>query len=147
METFNISGIAVIANVDTFHIVSILSQDAAIRTAIANNAEQVVQSNSVNSPAEIKKLQAQTNNIIEEITLPIGWNRVNLEQQLGSKQDQKNPALINSYLTMGFGWLISGIAISMGAPFWFELIGRFINVRNSGKRPPAAAQSEVKDNR
>ncbi|WP_427162347.1 hypothetical protein ACQFX9_12770 [Aliinostoc sp. HNIBRCY26] len=138
--------IAVIANVDTFHIVSILSQDAAIRTAIVNNAEQVIQSNSVNSPAEIKSLQAQTNKIIEEITLPIGWNRVNLEQQLGSTKDQKNPSLINSYLTIVSGWLISGIAISMGAPFWFELIGRFINVRNSGKRPSSSAKSEVQDN-
>jgi hypothetical protein len=32
-----------------------------------------------------------------------------------------------------FGWLISAIAISMGAPFWFDLLGNIMNVRNSGK--------------
>ena len=32
-----------------------------------------------------------------------------------------------------FGWFISAIAISMGAPFWFDLLGNVMNVRNSGK--------------
>jgi hypothetical protein len=32
-----------------------------------------------------------------------------------------------------FGWSISAIAISMGAPFWFDLLGNIMNVRNSGK--------------
>lgn len=52
------------------------------------------------------------------------------------------------------GWLIAGIAISMGAPFWFDLLGKFVNVRNAGGRPssietqsvakPAAAEIIVK---
>ena len=137
--------IAIIANADTFHIVSILSKDAAIRTAIVNNAGQVVQTNSVNSPEEIKILREDTNNLIAEITLPIGWNKVNLEQQLVSLPDENNPTLFNRYVTMVFGWLISGVAISMGAPFWFELIGRVVNVRNSGKPPKASVKSEVGD--
>jgi hypothetical protein len=31
--------------------------------------------------------------------------------------------------------MLSGLAIAMGAPFWFELLGKFINVRNSGPKP------------
>ena len=31
------------------------------------------------------------------------------------------------------GWLISALAIAMGAPFWFDLLGLFLNVRNAGK--------------
>jgi len=27
----------------------------------------------------------------------------------------------------------------MGAPFWFELMGKFINVRNSGSKPASTA--------
>lgn len=137
--------IAIIANADTFHIVSILSKDAAIRAAIVNNAGQVVQSNSVNSPEEIKRLQKETNSLLEEITLPIGWNKLNLEQQLSSTLDTKNPTLFNSYLIMLFGWLISGVAISMGAPFWFELIGKVVNVRNSGKPPKSSVKAEDED--
>ncbi|KST66754.1 hypothetical protein [Mastigocoleus testarum] len=33
------------------------------------------------------------------------------------------------------GWIVSGIAISMGAPFWFDMINRLVNVRNTGKVP------------
>ncbi|MDJ0648882.1 MAG: hypothetical protein QNJ60_09260 [Xenococcaceae cyanobacterium MO_188.B19] len=31
------------------------------------------------------------------------------------------------------GWVVSAIAISMGAPFWFDLLGKVMNVRNAGK--------------
>jgi hypothetical protein len=41
------------------------------------------------------------------------------------------------------GWLLSGVAISMGAPFWFDLLGKVMNVRNTGAKPPAAEQKEV----
>jgi hypothetical protein len=34
---------------------------------------------------------------------------------------------------VGLGWWISAIAISMGAPFWFDLLGKVINVRNTGR--------------
>jgi hypothetical protein len=32
-----------------------------------------------------------------------------------------------------FGWLITAIALGMGAPFWFDLLGKVMNVRNAGK--------------
>jgi hypothetical protein len=31
------------------------------------------------------------------------------------------------------GWLLSAIAIAMGAPFWFDVLNRFMNVRNAAK--------------
>lgn len=31
-----------------------------------------------------------------------------------------------------FGWLISAISISMGAPFWFDMLSKVMNVRNVG---------------
>ncbi len=40
------------------------------------------------------------------------------------------------FLRRFMGWLITGIAISMGAPFWFDLLGKLINVRNTGSKPP-----------
>jgi hypothetical protein len=33
------------------------------------------------------------------------------------------------------GWLVTATAIMMGAPFWFDFLGLFINVRNTGSRP------------
>lgn len=33
------------------------------------------------------------------------------------------------------GWLITIMVASIGAPFWFDTLSRFMNVRNSGKPP------------
>jgi hypothetical protein len=35
------------------------------------------------------------------------------------------------------GWLVTGIAIAMGAPFWFDLLSKVVNVRNTGGKPPS----------
>jgi hypothetical protein len=43
-----------------------------------------------------------------------------------------------AFMRMVSGWLISGIAIGMGAPFWFDLLGRLVNVRNTGAKPKEA---------
>lgn len=37
------------------------------------------------------------------------------------------------------GWLITILAVSLGAPFWFDTLSKFMNVRSSGK-PPEQAQ-------
>jgi hypothetical protein len=47
---------------------------------------------------------------------------------------------------MFFGWLVSGIAIAMGAPFWFDLMGKLVNVRNAGSKPPSSADKTPASN-
>jgi hypothetical protein len=43
-----------------------------------------------------------------------------------------------------FGWLITALAISLGAPFWFDLLNKFINLRNAGKNPDNPAVQTTK---
>jgi len=33
------------------------------------------------------------------------------------------------------GWLLTIIAVSLGAPFWFDLLNRFMNIRSAGRAP------------
>jgi hypothetical protein len=33
------------------------------------------------------------------------------------------------------GWLITVLAISLGSPFWFDLLNRFMSIRSGGKAP------------
>ncbi|KAM3115610.1 hypothetical protein [Phormidesmis sp. 146-33] len=44
------------------------------------------------------------------------------------------------FLRMMCGWVVSGIAIAMGAPFWFDLLGKLVNVRNSGSKPKSTPE-------
>jgi hypothetical protein len=34
-----------------------------------------------------------------------------------------------------FGWFMTGLALSLGAPFWFDLLSKFINIRGAGVKP------------
>ncbi|MBE5322046.1 hypothetical protein IM793_23020 [Pedobacter sp. MR2016-19] len=54
---------------------------------------------------------------------------------------------INTYLTFHFwpsiaGWLLTAIAISFGAPFWFDLLNKLINIRATGEKPQEIPKSE-----
>ena len=63
---------------------------------------------------------------ISTASLPIGWSEL-------PRRDQ--------WLTMALGWLITAFAVSLGAPFRFDLLNRFVNVRASGKTPEEAPKS------
>jgi len=39
-----------------------------------------------------------------------------------------------------FGFLMTSMAVSLGAPFWFDLLGRFVNLRAAGAKPPTASK-------
>jgi hypothetical protein len=47
------------------------------------------------------------------------------------------------------GWLLTVAAISVGAPFWFDTLNRFVNIRGTGKppdeKPAGDADTEKKE--
>jgi hypothetical protein len=174
--------IAVAANADTFHIVSRLSNDQTLRTAINASAEKIV----ANSTGEDGELTQETidrlNQAADTVALPIGWDQYNLnrEKQRGytimlplkvsngklnksygfnfnadalsqtstddpnavsqvnnvddeSSQDSKEFMEI-SLITIA-GWVVTGLAVSMGASFWYDLLGKVISIKNVGSKP------------
>ena len=36
------------------------------------------------------------------------------------------------------GWLLTAFALMLGAPFWFDTLGKFINIRNVGLKPKSS---------
>ena len=50
----------------------------------------------------------------------------------------KNPLVGLKFL---IGWVLTGIAISMGASFWFDLLSRLVKVRNTGKQVPTLSEA------
>ncbi|PWC53582.1 hypothetical protein [Azospirillum sp. TSO22-1] len=43
--------------------------------------------------------------------------------------------LINVLATHLLGWLLTGFALSLGAPFWFDLLSQFVRLRGTGPKP------------
>jgi hypothetical protein len=62
-------------------------------------------------------------------------NAVKLGVPMGWSNDLAKPHWdsFSGWMTALGGWLLTIAAISLGAPFWFDLLGRFSRLRSSGK--------------
>jgi hypothetical protein len=78
---------------------------------------------------------AQLNN-----ALGIGWQNFSL-------YDDKKNIYWFGILTMLLGWIITGLAITLGAPFWFDLLKKLIQIRGSGSRPDTMSEKKAKQNK
>jgi hypothetical protein len=129
--------VAVLANIDTINMVDRLYKNQSISNTVTQLANQVTEDNSqvvsnlnnaVGAQAKSQALQPLKENInvvVDQLSIfPIGWTL--------PKDLELTPL---GWVSRLAGWLISALAFSMGAPFWFELLNKFINVRNSGKKP------------
>ena len=108
--------IVAVGNIDSVRIARSLSGiNSPLRDSIKTAAQSFVEQNLQQGDAE-KQLSNATE-AIGNLALPIGWVKAGFE-----------PSTI-------LGWLITALAASLGAPFWFDLLNRFVNVRASGKAP------------
>ncbi len=136
--------IAILTNTDTFYIVSRLSKDTVLRTALTTSASQ--QAQFFDDP---KIFQIKINQALEDVFLPVGWSPNNFREQFGFNININN---IKQYkfdfwnllktLQVVLGWFLSGFAIAMGAPFWFDLLGKIINMRNAGPIPKSYTKDQ-----
>ncbi|TAF11023.1 MAG: hypothetical protein EAZ76_15395, partial [Nostocales cyanobacterium] len=114
------------ANADTFHIIDRLSKDTVLRETIVYKVEQTIERQP--NPLDIENIDTKA--ILQDIQLPIGWTDDNLKEQINWNQTKIYNVPIISIITMFLGWIISGLAIAMGAPFWFDLLSKVMNVKN-----------------
>jgi hypothetical protein len=133
--------LAVISNADAFHMASRLSKDSALRETIVYNSGAILMQNPDKSAVDIQTLRNQANQVLNDVSLPLGWTDVNLNQQIGSSTQSQDIIPGFRFISIIAGWFVSGIAIAMGAPFWFDLLGKIVNVRNAGKPPASSAQN------
>lgn len=134
---------AVLINADTFHMIDRLSKDSLIRATISQAADQmisrplpaVVPSPAPSpsgplapSPVGLEQIKDEVNAVLEELPLPIGWNPANI-------QTHSDHPWLMVWGKRLLGWLVTGIALSMGAAFWYDLLQKVMQVRGTGKKP------------
>jgi len=83
-------------------------------------------------------------NEIQKVPSPLGlgWG-TSIPQQIHDGNWDDGP-LVLFYLKKFFGWLVTALAISLGAPFWFDLLQKIIQIRNAGIRPQDAERAAAK---
>lgn len=78
----------------------------------------------------------KVNDELEALSLPLGWDSFVLEY----KEVRSNDGLGNVILLLLMkvvGLAITGFAVSMGSPFWFDILNKLVNLKGTGGKPAA----------
>lgn len=122
--------IAIAFNADSFHVATTLWRDPVVRAAVADNATQALP---ILNDGTTPGLTAQE--VQQHLTqLPIGWASAQQAAQILLPWHAGFSWTVT--LLAVAGWLVTAMAVSLGAPFWFDLLGKFVNIRSSGGKPP-----------
>jgi hypothetical protein len=139
--------LAVLINANTFEVAGQLWRDNALRAQVSATASAYYkeQTAAEKGPAsgsvaprdtQTQSVAARWNNqmqSLQESSLPIGW-KADVAGML--------PKHATGWIALLFGWLVTAFATSLGAAFWFDVLGRALQIRGSGPRiaEPAPAQ-------
>jgi hypothetical protein len=120
-------------NADAIMIVRELWSDEALRSAVVAQAVKKVHAG---SPADATAQTVSFEQVASEVrranTPPIGWSST-------SGDFRALPSSTNEWFLKILGIVLSSFAIVLGAPFWFDVLNKIINVRLSGNPPKTAS--------
>ncbi len=138
-------GVAIFLNIDSIAVTQTLWNDQAVRDQVVASAEGYA---AQNADKPLDSEGAKKN--LEGLNLPIGWDKLsgNFSIDKGDDPDRVFPGSLNPGRAGGAGvlkWiglLVSGIAISLGSQFWFDILGKLINLRGAGGKPNTTKRDE-----
>jgi len=145
--------IAVGLNVDTLVVANAFWGEPALRANVVNYAVQNYES----FPPD-KELTASHNDslrtVLSSLELPIGWDTYGPGESF-VKPDadwlDASWAVAKNWAKWApnhvIGWLVTAMAVSLGAHFWFDLLSRIIKLRSSGVSPEEKAERKKKQPR
>lgn len=121
--------IAAVFNVDSLEIYGQLSHDPEMAKQVAIEAARVVAGrDTVVLTKENTEVRQELYQVLSESLevlkspLGIGWAGVHAQGMT-----------YRDWLFKVVGWLVTAMAISLGAPFWFDMLKKAVNIRSSGK--------------
>ncbi|OOP55287.1 MAG: hypothetical protein AYP45_15585 [Candidatus Brocadia carolinensis] len=127
-------GISGLLNADSFTIVNTLWRDDVLRASIVASAQKSVENppsfDQDTSPRSIDELYTD----LQKLNLPIGW--VGRDNPRALKDDPRAvPDDFRSWVYKVIGIVVTALAASQGAGFWFDLMKKFVDLRGVGKKP------------
>lgn len=127
--------IAVGLNADSWTVAAALWSDAALRGQVAAAAGEIAKSAGTDSgAAAVDKLGDNIDALRRKLhPLPIGWT------DEAGRADHEWYGNWGGRVSKVLGWLFTAFAVMLGAPFWFDLLSRFVQLRSSGEKPKSSA--------
>jgi hypothetical protein len=157
--------LALVVNLDSIHLAGSLWKQPDLREAFSSQLAGLIGSIGSQSAAAPDGQWQSLQSLLGTIDLPVGWIGTPVEMRTAAAPDvpagactlfpaQENdiygvllsqqcyplvntPLLQNmtGWLLKFLGFLVTGLAASQGAPFWFDILKKFVNVRLTGLRP------------
>lgn len=118
-------------NADTILIANTLAHDATLRASLVAMAEATAKEPLPQDAEGTTERVQQMSSEIKKLGLPIGWSS-------DAKDPTSVPAGIGGWALKIIGLSLTAIAVSLGAPFWFDVLNKLINIRSAGKQPEKA---------
>jgi hypothetical protein len=145
--------IVVVLNADSINVGKALWSDTSLRAQMVDNAKEFLKTNTTlttgtadktttapatEDPAKFGEKTAQFAKSLDKLDssirpLPIGW-------KLSYFPDWFSWAALWWVITKTIGLVITVLAVSLGAPFWFDMLSNFMNMRGSGAKPQSTTQ-------
>jgi len=119
--------LAIVVNADTLQLVNSLWADKTVRAAVVAEAGRTVQAGQRQTNLGDAAKEVQT---IKALNVPLGW-------KLKRHDPRDLPHGLRSWFAKALGLLLTAVALTLGAPFWFDLLSKLVRVRGSGAPPPA----------
>ena len=91
--------------------------------------QEIIQGDTVTTIDSVVKGRP-SDNYLDSVRNNLQQDARDVQNLLGLKvKDSSRPAGLRI-----FGWLITALAVSLGAPFWFDLLNKFVKLRESGPK-------------
>ena len=146
--------IAAVINADTITLATALARNSALRSAVVSAAEQRLAANDGVKPpdgggttdADAREAAAaqavvEAHGAVNALGLPIGWKG----WDASADDPRRAPDALMDWLLKVVGVLLTGFAVSQGAPFWFDVLNKVIVVRSTVKPKEKSAEQPSKD--
>jgi hypothetical protein len=142
--------LAIAFNLDTVALTQHLYRDKEAREAVAALGAQIVEKTSTATFEKCMALApearskdpscAALTHLVEAVRgrndslgkLPLGWSAATPHPPFNVPWTGADGLL---FVTQLAGWVLTGLALSLGAPFWFDLLNKFVNVRHGMRKP------------
>ena len=139
-------------NVDTIQVINDLQQNATLANAMAAQTQALYSAQQVppkpcesSDPCICPDGFIPKNNVCQVdlsaiAQLPLGWNESRWRYVVPNPQAPLHEKLAEKGLWFKLlGLIITTVAILLGAPFWFDVLGTIVNVRSVGTKPPPSS--------
>ena len=122
-----LGGVFVLAlNVNSLQLAKALWVESPVQRAALMAQANAAVSQSTGADGFISNVQSSMS-ALNGLELPIGWGGAPLHPLTGV-----------AVLAAIAGWVLSIFAITLGAPFWFDIVQNIVNLRNAGPKPASS---------